>query len=391
VVRLQYPEKISELKKNTPRESFLFEIKIGGKLISNFKFDNIVKSIKVVMSDDKIDSVKINFVNTHDYLLNDELFVTGQSLELWLGYQTYGLKYIGYFVIVTPSFNIANSSNVVVEAYAKGILLTQEEKRTSYHNVTDSKIAQEIANQYGFKPDIQETFEQYKMVIQGNQNDYVFLQERANKNGFLFYIENNTLHFHKKKTLALDFSLLYQRGIGSIRECMIKVLGIGKNALFYISDIEPLTGKIINADASFEIDDQVDRLSGVRDVDSYSFRKKRYLVGEGQNRNLKELSDIVSSATSASRYSVELKCSINGIELIKPSRIININGLMRFSGLYYIKECQHYWNKELGYINKLVAYRTFIEPFDAESVSKLLGFENKREKGHVLKSTVQVG
>jgi len=390
MAQLQIENKLSKKDKNTPREGFIFEIRMGQRFLKSFEFESVVRSITLSMSDDKIDSLKIAFNNTHDFLLDDNLFETGRVIELWMGYETFGLKYMGYFIVMTPTFDISSDATVIVEAYAKGILLTQEEKRFSYHNTTDSKIAYDIAIKYKLEPDIQNTNESYKVIIQGNKTDYEFLKDRASGNGFLFYIENNNLHFHKKKTIALDFSLHYGRAYGKIRDAYITVMGMGKNAIFPISDIDPATGKIINANTQFEIDNQTDKIIGVNDVNSYSFQKIRYLVGKGHNRNLKELSKISASATSASRYSVQLNCSVIGIELLKPARIINISGLMRFSGLYYIKQCKHIWNPELGYITKLVAYRTFIEPFALESVSKSLGFGERRNRNNALQSIVQV-
>jgi hypothetical protein len=391
MTKLVYPDKLSALKKDTPREGFAFEIKMGNQMINSFEFDSIVKSIDLRLSDDKIDSLRIVFFNSHDFLLNDELFKTGSMVELWLGYESFGMRHMGVFVALVPCFNIDSSSEVIVEAYALSSMMAQEEKRFSYHNVTDSKIAQSIADSYKLNADIENTKEVYKLVVQGNQTDYDLLKDLSERNGFLFYVENKTLHFHRKKTQALDFDLAYERDFGKIRNALIRIIGLGKNAIFHVTDIDPATGKIISSKSTFEPDNQTDKQYGVRNVDNYSFRQVRYLVGKGQNNNVSELSRIASSATSASRYSIQLNCNIIGVELVKPAKIINLNGLMRFSGLYYIKECRHYWDADSGYITNMLAYRTFIRPFSGDSVSKVYGYGTKRVKGHNLASIATVG
>ncbi|MBU1456988.1 MAG: hypothetical protein KKD01_19915, partial [Proteobacteria bacterium] len=99
MAQLQIENKLSKKDKNTPREGFIFEIRMGQRFLKSFEFESVVRSITLSMSDDKIDSLKIAFNNTHDFLLDDNLFETGRVIELWMGYETFGLKYMGYFIV----------------------------------------------------------------------------------------------------------------------------------------------------------------------------------------------------------------------------------------------------------------------------------------------------
>ncbi len=72
----------------------------------------------------------------------------------------------------------------------------------SFNQMTDSDIASQIANEYGFDPDVDGTSEVYEYVIQSNQSDFAFLYERAQRIGYDLWVADEKLHFKENPRAA---------------------------------------------------------------------------------------------------------------------------------------------------------------------------------------------
>jgi hypothetical protein len=72
----------------------------------------------------------------------------------------------------------------------------RETRSRSWDEVTDSDVARDVVTEYGFASvTVEDTGLVHRKVVQDRQNDYRFLAERAERNGFEFFARRDALFF----------------------------------------------------------------------------------------------------------------------------------------------------------------------------------------------------
>ncbi len=84
---------------------------------------------------------------------------------------------------------------LVVRGYDHSYRLHQGRQIRSFLQITDSELAQRIADEVGLKAEVQPTSNIHPHVIQNHQTNMEFLQERAWRLGYHLYVESGTLYF----------------------------------------------------------------------------------------------------------------------------------------------------------------------------------------------------
>src|SRR5262249_7314150 len=74
----------------------------------------------------------------------------------------------------------------------------------TFLDVTDSDIVSKIAKEAGLKADVDTTKTKFDYLVQTNQTDMEFLQERARRIGYWAYASNKELHFKKPDAKLSD-------------------------------------------------------------------------------------------------------------------------------------------------------------------------------------------
>lgn len=73
--------------------------------------------------------------------------------------------------------------------------LAREPKTRSFVQMTDADIVGQVADEYGFAAQIEATGEVHPHVLQYDETDYAFLSRLARRDGFDFWIADQTLHY----------------------------------------------------------------------------------------------------------------------------------------------------------------------------------------------------
>jgi len=124
----------------------------------------------------------------------------GNSCVIELGYANNTRKLIEGIVTGVKAIRKEYERKVYVVTGFDGLQsLTRGRKRRSWEGMKDSEIAQQIANENGLEPDIEDSGIVQPYVAQNNINDLSFLFERAKRLGFEVKVEEKRLVFRKPK------------------------------------------------------------------------------------------------------------------------------------------------------------------------------------------------
>ncbi|HKX30758.1 MAG TPA: type IV secretion protein Rhs [Blastocatellia bacterium] len=168
----------------------------GGELSPETHGD--VLNLKVTMDIANLTSFDLTINNWDDQSFNFKYsdkttFDVGRRVDLQLGYAD-DLKFMvsGLVSTLTPRFPESGTPTLGVTGVDSLIKLRDRKPvagdQRSFVNMSDSEIAQVIASRNRLKPQITATTEKHAQIVQRNQDDAVFLMERAKSIDFDCYI-----------------------------------------------------------------------------------------------------------------------------------------------------------------------------------------------------------
>ncbi|HEX2205764.1 MAG TPA: contractile injection system protein, VgrG/Pvc8 family [Longimicrobium sp.] len=169
-----------------------YEIRVGGRPIDRQAVRDVL-SVTYTDSLESVDSFSLEVNNwdeekrTTKYSEGD-LFTPGQRVEVKLGYLDAGLVKVltGEITSLQPKFPAEGPPTLTVSGLSLLHRLRRKERQQVYENKTDSQIAKQIAGDLGVdietRPAAAEPVHPY--VIQPNQQDIVFLLQRARQIGY---------------------------------------------------------------------------------------------------------------------------------------------------------------------------------------------------------------
>lgn len=146
-------------------------------------------------------------------LIDGNQFVLGMSVEISAGREAASeitlLK--GEITAVEPRINREMGPTLVLRGYDKSHRLNRERKTQTFLNVTDSDIANKIAQDNGLSSDVDSTSEVHDYVQQDNKTDWEFIIQRAQRVGFRVLVSDDTLEFKQSagttdQTPTLDWA-----------------------------------------------------------------------------------------------------------------------------------------------------------------------------------------
>ncbi len=142
---------------------------------------------------------------------DERLFAPGSAVEIWMGYVD-GVKKVmgGEIISLEPLFEADKAPTVVVRGYDRRHRLLRGQKTRSFTRLKDSDIAGRIATDAGLQAKTANTRIVLDYVLQHNQTDLAFLQDRAGRIGYEVYVRDKALYFqppqhrgHQALTLSL--------------------------------------------------------------------------------------------------------------------------------------------------------------------------------------------
>lgn len=170
------------------RSQAQFVLTFDGQKI-DFVYQPYIKSIVVDETcDHAVSSIKIRLLNENNRFGDDSVWLQHKKIQLWTGYPSTGLKRRGNtFYSMGPKMVYPDNEGTIeiaITGYGEEFRLGRTEKRRTWTNKVDSEIATEIADEYGWQADVEETGTLYEHVMQANESDWKFLDRRARIYGY---------------------------------------------------------------------------------------------------------------------------------------------------------------------------------------------------------------
>jgi phage protein D len=103
--------------------------------------------------------------------------------------------FIGEVVAIEIELKMHGDASMFVRAYDRSHRLHRGRHTKTYLKMKDSEIAAEVASRAGLQSDVETTQGVHDWVVQDNQTNWEFLQERASIHGFEVQVRDKTLVF----------------------------------------------------------------------------------------------------------------------------------------------------------------------------------------------------
>jgi phage protein D/phage baseplate assembly protein gpV len=103
----------------------------------------------------------------------------------------------GEITSLEPSFSAQGDTTVLVRGYDKSHRLRRGRKTRTFLRQTDSDVARTVASESGLSVEVDATSVRHEYLLQSNQTNMEFLQERALRIGYQVFVANDRLYFKK--------------------------------------------------------------------------------------------------------------------------------------------------------------------------------------------------
>jgi phage protein D len=283
--------------------------------------------------------------------VDDKLFAEGNQVQIQMGYLgSLETLMVGEITGLEPEFSADEPFMMTVRGYDRRHRLLRGRKTRSFVQMKDSDIARQIAGNAGLRPRVQDSKVKLDYVLQHNQTDLEFLQERARRIGYEVLVEDKTLHFRPPQeaqkaalTLSLDQDIIrfYPRSTTLTQVGQIEVRGWNPKGK------KPILGR---AGPGAERSKMGGRTSGPQAA-SRAFGKT-----SSASARWPVFSPAEADQMATGRFNDMALAYVGGEGLcygradLRAGHVVEIEGLgQRFSGLYYVTSATHTISATAGY------------------------------------------
>jgi phage protein D/phage baseplate assembly protein gpV len=144
-------------------------------------------------------------IELHDASLewvDSSLLDLGKSVEIKMsqsgeGGNVEGTLIKGEITSLEPNFSARGDTTVLVRGYDKSHRLHRGRKTRTFLRKTDSDVARTVASESGLSVEVDATNVRHEYLLQSNQTNMEFLQERAQRIGYQVFVADDKLYFKK--------------------------------------------------------------------------------------------------------------------------------------------------------------------------------------------------
>jgi len=283
--------------------------------------------------------------------IDEDLFGLGDKVEIQMGYDK-ELKtvIIGEITGLEPDFREETTPMLIVRGHDLRHRLLRGNQTKSFTKMKDSDIVSEIAKGKGLTPKVQDTKVKLEYVLQHNQTDWEFLQERAARIGYEVAVDNKTLYFRPHENAkAKVVTLTYQ---GNLQEFSPRLSTMNQVYQVKVQGWSPKEKEPVVAMAGVgrEGKKMGGEISGAKEVQK-TFGKSSYTIVK-QAVSSKEEADSMALGQFKDRLLTYIsgEGTCQGNPDIRAGEVIEITGVgKKFSGLYYLMSAEHSYAPDQGY------------------------------------------
>ena len=289
---------------------------------------------------------------------DDERFAANSTVEICMGYVDQLTRLIvGEITGLEPEFAADDLPTLTVRGYDRRHRLLRGQRTRSFTEMKDSQIASKIAAERGLRASATDSKVTLPYVLQHNQTDMEFLQERARLIGYEVAIDGETLLFRPRQhaqaaalTLARDTDLI----AFAPRLTTLNQVGDVRVQGWSPADKAAITAQARSVGATMG-----GRTSGPRATAAAFGQSSTVLVTRPV------FSKAEADAIAQGRLDDIALAYIGGEGLcqgradLRAGAVVAITGVgRRFSGHYYVTAARHTYTPEQGYRTAFTVRRT---------------------------------
>lgn len=322
----------------------IFKVKVDGSELSA----EAMASIESVMFEEELNTASMfvlklatsDFENGAWRYVDLEDFRLGGEVKLYMGMDDLVLMIVGEITSLKPSFS-ESSSTVEIRGYDRLHRLRFGSKRRTFVDAKDSDIASTIASEWGLSAKAEVTGTVHSHIYQNNQSDLEFILQRAKRIRYEVSVDDKTLHFQSPKesdpaSLTLEYRV-------DIEEFSAELSARYEGDEVVVQGWDLMKKKQISATSKRgnEMSTMNAKDTGTNLTRSAFGSSSSYIVDE----QLVDVSDAENLAVS--RYDTHLVGSVTGegkcagIPELRAGNTIEVKGIDRFSGTYYVTSTFH--------------------------------------------------
>jgi phage protein D len=297
-----------------------------------------------------------------NWIDDTSLFAIGHSFDIKLGYfDDLESLMIGEITGLEPKFNFNRRPALIVRGYDRRHRLNRGRKTRTFTQQKDSDIASQIASEAGLTAETTDSSVTHDYVLQANQTDMEFLQERARRIQYEVIVQDKTLLFKpvsnaesEALTLTMENDLLefYPR-----LSSMLLVSEVGIRS-WDIKEKKEIVSQAKGGDQNSSMGGQSNGASLVENAFGSAIRRVRQSPVATQA----EADQLVRSSFNRSALAlVTGEGACLGRTDLRAGKVVKIDGIgTRFSGQYYIANAVHRYSAQRGYTTHFTVQRNAI-------------------------------
>ena len=282
--------------------------------------------------------------------IDDDLFREGNAIVVQMGYRDQVIElFNGEISGLEPEFHTSEAPLLTVRGFDRCHRLMKQKKTRSYLKMKDSDIARQIAGDSGLAAQVDDTKVTYDHVLQHNQTNLEFLQQRAERIGSEVFVDEKTLHFRSRAVTGQE-SLVLRRE-AELLEFYPRSTTMNQVADVTVRGWDPRQKQeVVGKSRPGDVRGRLGATSGPAAM-------QRAFQGTATL----EVRSPVSSQAEADAMAAGLLNEIAlrhvtgdgvciGYPELRPGRLVKIEGIgQRFSGLYYVTAVEHSYLRGRGY------------------------------------------
>lgn len=322
----------------------IFKVKVDGNDLSA----DAMAAIESVVFEEELNTASMFILKlaTSDFekgawqYVDLEYFRLGSEVKIYMGMDDLVLMIVGEITSLKPSFSEI-SPTIEIRGYDRLHRLRFGSKRRTFMDAKDSDIASAIAGEWGLSAKSEDTGTVHSHIYQNNQSDLKFLLQRAKRIRYEVFVDDKILHFQSPKesdpaSLTLEYRV-------DLEEFSVELSARYEGDRVVVQGWDLMKKKQISAMAK-----EGDEVSMMNAKDTGSNMTKSafgssssYIVDE----HLVDVSDAEDLAVAS--YNSHLVESVTGdgkcvgIAKLRAGNTIEVKGIDRFSGTYYVTSTFH--------------------------------------------------
>ncbi|GGA02145.1 phage late control D family protein [Okeania sp. KiyG1] len=283
--------------------------------------------------------------------IDKEVFELGNTVEIKMGYENnLETVIVGEITGLEPEFSQDTTPMLLVRGHDLRHRLLRGRQTKSFTKMKDSDIVSQIAKGKGLTPKVEDTKAKLEYVLQHNQTDWEFLQERAARLGYEVAVDNKTLYFRPPDNGEQKlFTITYG---DDLQDFQPRLSTMNQVEEVQVQGWLPQEKKTVlaKAGAGKEGNKMGGSTSGAKEVQKAFGKSSETIVNQA-----------VSSKAEADKMSlgqfreglldyITGEGTCQGYPNLRAGKVIEIAGVSKkFSGLYYLMTVEHFYSESQGY------------------------------------------